>query len=166
MKLIIEDDEGRKTVVPLVRDEISIGRLEGNTIRLTERNVSRRHARLMRQNGSVFIEDLGSYTGVRVNGEKIAARQSVKEGDLIEIGDYDLQIEGAPDKSDGDTNPTVKEDIAHLHAPKDRTPPLALPAPVPVASMPRQVPQSQSSAQPPSTSKKSEATAMIRLSDL
>ena len=38
MKLIIEDDEGRKTVVPFARDEISIGRLEGNTIRLTERN--------------------------------------------------------------------------------------------------------------------------------
>jgi len=35
MKLIIEDDEGRKTVVPLVRDEITIGRQEGNTIRLT-----------------------------------------------------------------------------------------------------------------------------------
>src|SRR6202040_939631 len=32
MKLIIEDDEGRKTVVPLVRDEITIGRQEGNTI--------------------------------------------------------------------------------------------------------------------------------------
>ena len=40
MKLIIEDDEGRKTVVPFARDEITIGRQEGNTIRLTERNVS------------------------------------------------------------------------------------------------------------------------------
>lgn len=168
MKLIIEDDEGRKTVVPLVRDEISIGRLEGNTIRLTERNVSRRHARLMRQNGAVFIEDLGSYTGVRVNGEKISSRHSVKEGDLIEIGDYDLQIEGALEKSGPDTNPTVKEDMGHIHAPKDRTPPLAaaMPATVPAAPMPRQVPQNQSSAQPPSTTKKSEATAMIRLSDL
>ena len=45
-KLTIEDDEGKTTVVPLARDEITIGRLEGNTIRLTERNVSRRHARL------------------------------------------------------------------------------------------------------------------------
>src|SRR6185503_15470220 len=48
LKLIIEDDEGRKTVVPFVRDEITIGRQEGNTIRLTERNVSRRHARLVK----------------------------------------------------------------------------------------------------------------------
>src|SRR5260370_9859017 len=94
MKLIIEDDEGRKTVVPLVRDEITIGRQEGNTIRLTERNVSRRHARLVKQNGHVLIEDLGSYNGVRVNGEKITEKTKIKEGDLVEIGDYDLGIQG------------------------------------------------------------------------
>src|SRR6476646_10353281 len=93
MKLIIEDDEGRKTVVPFVREEITIGRQEGNTIRLTERNVSRRHARLLRQNGSVLVEDLGSYTGVRINGERITGQQSVAEGDLIQIGDYDLAIQ-------------------------------------------------------------------------
>ena len=94
MKLIIEDDEGRKTVVQLLRDEITIGRQDGNTIRLTERNVSRRHARLLRQNGNVLIEDLGSYNGVRVNGEKISAPTRIKEGDLVEIGDYDLGIQG------------------------------------------------------------------------
>src|SRR3954468_5274881 len=94
MKLIIEDDEGRKTVVPLVRDEITIGRQEGNTIRLTERNVSRRHARLLKENGHVLIEDLGSYNGVRVNGEKISGPTRIKEGDLVEIGDYDLGIQG------------------------------------------------------------------------
>ena len=94
MKLIIEDDEGRKTVVPLVRDEITIGRQEGNTIRLTERNVSRRHARLVKENGHVLIEDLGSYNGVRVNGEKIIGPTRIKEGDLVEIGDYDLGIQG------------------------------------------------------------------------
>jgi len=97
MKLIIEDDEGRKTVVQLVRDEITIGRQDGNTIRLTERNVSRRHARLMKENGNVLIEDLGSYNGVRVNGEKITGRTRIKEGDLVEIGDYDLGIQGKID---------------------------------------------------------------------
>src|SRR5207248_44360 len=90
MKLIIEDDEGRKTVVPLVREEITIGRQDGNTIRLTERNVSRRHARLKKDNGSLLIEDLGSYNGVRVNGERIAGPTRIKEGDLIETGDYEL----------------------------------------------------------------------------
>ncbi|QDE70493.1 MULTISPECIES: FHA domain-containing protein [Myxococcus] len=93
LKLIIEDDEGRKTVVPFVRDEITIGRQEGNTIRLTERNVSRRHARLVRLNGHVVVEDLGSYNGTRINGERIAGQSPLKEGDLVQIGDYDLALQ-------------------------------------------------------------------------
>ncbi len=93
LKLIIEDDEGRKTVVPFVRDEITIGRQEGNTIRLTERNVSRRHARLVRQNGHVLVEDLGSYNGIRINGDKIQGQVPVHDGDLIQIGDYDLAVQ-------------------------------------------------------------------------
>lgn len=93
LKLIIEDDEGRKTVVPFVREEITIGRQEGNTIRLTERNVSRRHARLVRSNGHVLVEDLASYNGLRVNGEKVSGQAKVQAGDLIQIGDYDLAIQ-------------------------------------------------------------------------
>jgi pSer/pThr/pTyr-binding forkhead associated (FHA) protein len=97
MKLIIEDAEGRTTVVPVVRSEITIGRQAGNTIRLTDRNVSRRHARLVRENGTLLIEDLGSSNGVRVNGEKIHGRSKLGDGDVVEIGDYDLGIEGRLD---------------------------------------------------------------------
>src|SRR6478752_7058310 len=91
-KLIIEDDEGKTTVVPLIRDEITIGRKEGNTIRLTERNVSRKHARLLKSNGAIYIEDLSSYNGIKVNGEKIAERAPIAEGDRIQIGDYQLAL--------------------------------------------------------------------------
>lgn len=106
-KLIIEDDEGHTTVVPLVKDEISIGRKEGNIIRLTERNVSRHHARLIRANGSVFIEDLDSYNGVKVNGGKISAKTTVREGDLVEIGDYHLALQKAdqPPPTPGQSKP-------------------------------------------------------------
>lgn len=96
MKLIIEDDEGRKTVVPIVREdvEITIGRQEGNTIRLTERNVSRKHAKLIRKSGMVTVEDLGAYNGIKVNGDRIQGTVQLKEGDLVQIGDYDLAIQG------------------------------------------------------------------------
>lgn len=92
-KLIIEDDEGKTTVYPLADGDVSIGRKEGNTIRLMERNVSRRHACLHRSNGSVFVEDLDSYNGIRINGERIDGRYEVKEGDLVEIGDYHLALQ-------------------------------------------------------------------------
>jgi ABC transport system ATP-binding/permease protein len=91
-KLIIEDDEGKTTVVPLIRDEITIGRKEGNTIRLTERNVSRKHAKLVKQNGAIFIEDLTSYNGIKVNGDRISGRAPIQEGDRIQIGDYQLAL--------------------------------------------------------------------------
>src|SRR4029077_6104541 len=79
-------------VVPLIRDEITIGRKDGNTIRLTERNVSRRHAKLTKQNGSLFIEDLSSHNGIRVNGNKGAGRLAIADGDRIQIGDYTIAL--------------------------------------------------------------------------
>lgn len=92
LKLVISDDEGKQTVVPLVREEISIGRREGNTIRLTERNVSRAHARLFRRNGAFVVEDLHSYNGVRVNGQRVVDEHPLNAGDRIEIGDYQLAL--------------------------------------------------------------------------
>jgi len=91
-KLVILDDEGHTTVVPLLRDEITIGRTEGNTIRLTERNVSRSHARLLKRNGSYIVEDLGSYNGVTLNGARIDVKAELAAGDQLSIGDYDLEF--------------------------------------------------------------------------
>ena len=108
-KLLIADDEGKTTVVPLVRDEITIGRKEGNTIRLTERNISRKHAKLRRSNGAFMLEDLSSYNGVKVNGKKIAAEYALKPGDQVLIGDYQLalQLEGDAQTTPDQTSPAV-----------------------------------------------------------
>lgn len=92
-KLVISDDNGHTTVVPLLRDEVTIGREKGNTIRLTERNVSRLHARLLKRNGSYVVEDLGSYNGVTVNGARIESNAKLASGDQLGIGDYDLAFQ-------------------------------------------------------------------------
>lgn len=93
LKLVISDNEGTTTVVPFVRDEISIGRKDGNTIRLTERNISRRHCTLERVNGSYRVRDHGSYNGVIINGAKIEGEAAIKAGDHLQIGDYTLLVE-------------------------------------------------------------------------
>ena len=93
MRLVIEDEAGTRTVVPFTNDEIVIGRAaEGVGWRLPDRNVSRRHARFVRASGNVFVEDLGSLTGTRLNGERIGARRRVRPGDLVEIGAFDLVV--------------------------------------------------------------------------
>jgi pSer/pThr/pTyr-binding forkhead associated (FHA) protein len=103
-KLVIEDDEGKRTTVPLTREAYTIGRKEGNTIRLTERNVSRDHAKLQKRNAngaagtngngaSYALEDCSSYNGVYVNGIRVATPQDLTHGDLIQIGDYRILIQ-------------------------------------------------------------------------
>ncbi len=139
-KLSIEDDEGKTTVVPLARDEMTVGRLEGNTIRLTERNVSRKHARLSRQNGALFIEDLASFTGVRVNGTKIASPTPLREGDEVQIGDYKLVLRGdGPPVTD---RPTTRSLPAVATAPLATVGgPVAIPTRASVAAMSAQAAQ-------------------------
>ena len=104
--LIIEDSEGQKTVVPLTRNKISIGRKEGNMIRLTERNVSRHHAALRSEGGQILVQDLDSYNGIKINGNKISGSQPLKAGDLIEIGDYHLVLSLAHPDEGRDKIPT------------------------------------------------------------
>jgi pSer/pThr/pTyr-binding forkhead associated (FHA) protein len=93
MKLVIEDEAGTRSIVPFAGDAIVVGRgADGVTFRLPERNVSRRHARFVVQSGAVYVEDLGSLNGTRVNGERIGGRRRLRDGDLVQIGDYDLAV--------------------------------------------------------------------------
>jgi pSer/pThr/pTyr-binding forkhead associated (FHA) protein/tetratricopeptide (TPR) repeat protein len=129
MKLIIEDDEGRKTVIPLVRDEISIGRHESSTIRLTERNVSRRHARILKKNGHVLIEDIGSRYGVKVNGDRIDHQTVLFDGDHVQIGDYGLSVEGVPRPRATETMPALtRERMDEAQRAAEESTPIGAPA--------------------------------------
>jgi len=91
-KLSIEDDQGEKTSVNLVRDEYTVGRAESNTIRLTERNISRSHARLFRDANAWYLADRDSYNGAFVNGARVVDPVRVAHGDLVQLGDYRLEI--------------------------------------------------------------------------
>jgi tetratricopeptide (TPR) repeat protein len=92
VKLVIESDEGKRREVPLDRDEITIGRREDNLVHLPERNVSRHHARLVRRDGRLLLEDLRSANGTRVNGVRITEAVPLGEADLVQIGDYGVAL--------------------------------------------------------------------------
>jgi len=91
-KLSIEDDQGHKTVVNLVRDDYSVGRAQDNTIRLTERNISRHHAVIRRVGDGWALEDHRSYNGCYVNGVRVADPRPLAHEDLIQLGDYRLEV--------------------------------------------------------------------------
>ncbi|MBK8261491.1 MAG: FHA domain-containing protein [Nannocystis sp.] len=92
LRLIIQDEEGATTIVPLGEEEITIGREAGNTIQLTEQNVSRQHARLTLGADGWVLEDLDSYNGIKVNGVPVETQVALNEGDIVQIGDYHLSL--------------------------------------------------------------------------
>jgi pSer/pThr/pTyr-binding forkhead associated (FHA) protein len=91
-KLSIEDDQANQTVVDLMREEYAIGRDVLNTVRLTERNISRKHAVLRRNGSGWLVRDSGSYNGCFVNGVRVAGEEPLKHGDLLQLGDYRLEL--------------------------------------------------------------------------
>lgn len=64
---------------------ITIGREEGNSIRLNDDRVSRFHAKIQEDHGCIVLTDLDSTNGTRVNGEAVQLRL-LRPGDRIDIG--------------------------------------------------------------------------------
>jgi len=93
-QLVIEDFEGTRTVVPLDMDSLTIGRGTGHLIQLTEQNVSRDHAKLYLVDEGWVVEDLGSFNGVNVNNVEVTGAVMLREGDIITVGDYVMQLAG------------------------------------------------------------------------
>jgi len=101
LKILIEDSDGNSKLSPInpENQDITIGRKEDNFIRLKERNVSRHHARIYMDNGTLMIEPVAARYGLKVNSAKIDAPTALSFGDEIHIGDYRLYIQddNAPD---------------------------------------------------------------------
>ena len=95
LRLQIANDEGTITEYEFDSDVITVGRTANNTIQLNERNISRSHLRLVREEGSCFVEDAGSSFGLRLNGALLVERTRILPGDRVELGDFMLRI--APD---------------------------------------------------------------------
>src|SRR5438309_10138933 len=64
---------------------VTIGREEGNMLRLNDERVSRYHAKVQFDNGEVILTDLESTNGTRVNGNVITIRR-LRPGDRIGVG--------------------------------------------------------------------------------
>lgn len=73
-------------------------------------NLSRRHARIFEESGGVYVADLGSRNGTRVNGQSVAFRpRKLRRGDKIAFAnklEYEVEILGqAADTATGQSSP-------------------------------------------------------------
>jgi hypothetical protein len=65
----------------------SIGRDPSSDITVSHAQVSRQHARLVRQGNAMVVEDLGSTNGTFVNGVRLTAPHTLGNGDAVSLGD-------------------------------------------------------------------------------
>lgn len=80
-RLVLESRE-----VPLLEGENVIGRDPDAALWIDHPSVSRRHARVVVEDGKVKLEDLGSKNGTLLNGKRIRGSHLLADGDEIQIG--------------------------------------------------------------------------------
>jgi pSer/pThr/pTyr-binding forkhead associated (FHA) protein len=59
-----------------------------------DKGVSRCHARILKQENKVFIEDLGSINGTFINGKKLVSHlpEALSNGDILHLGKLPLEV--------------------------------------------------------------------------
>ncbi|HMP02086.1 MAG TPA: SpoIIE family protein phosphatase [Gemmatales bacterium] len=90
--VVLLSDFAPPTAYPINGREFVFGRQADADLQLNAREVSRRHARLLREGAQWFLEDLGSSNGTYVNSERVAGRLRVHELDQIQIGPFMMQF--------------------------------------------------------------------------
>jgi pilus assembly protein CpaF len=69
-----------------------VGRASDCDLVLESPAVSKRHLRLEVAAGGVFVEDLGSTNGTRVDGRRLEGRRPLGPEETVEVGDYRLAV--------------------------------------------------------------------------
>jgi pSer/pThr/pTyr-binding forkhead associated (FHA) protein len=64
---------------------ITVGREEGNSVRLNDERISRFHAKIQFDQGDMILTDLDSTNGTRVNGQLIHVHR-LRYGDCVHLG--------------------------------------------------------------------------------
>jgi putative ABC transport system ATP-binding protein len=96
MKIVIFEPKKKKREIDTVGGTYVLGRSEGNDIVLDDNRISRKHAKMLLdpEKEKFVIEDLNSKNGVYVNEKRIKEKENINEGDIIEIGETRIELEG------------------------------------------------------------------------
>lgn len=115
-KLVVSEKGGPTKEIDFDKDEVTIGRVPGNDIVLPGNNVSKRHSRVVRQDGRFFVVDLKSTNGTYLNGRRIMTPSPLRAGDKIFVGSFVLVLEAA-ELEPGEDHGEVPEEGASLVEP-------------------------------------------------
>ena len=85
-QLIVMSGAGKGREIPLAPELLTIGRLEGSDVLVSDRLASRHHAEIERKRGQYVLRDCDSRNGTFVNGERLSEPRVLRDGDEIQIG--------------------------------------------------------------------------------
>jgi len=85
-ELTVVNPSGNSIQVPLDHFPFSMGRHSENQLILRDSRVSRKHALILERGLELWVEDLESLHGVRVNEQKVSGSQKLSAGDMIDFG--------------------------------------------------------------------------------
>ena len=78
--------------IPIEKDQFIIGRgSKTSDLAIKDGNISRKHAAVIRRNGTYYIKDLGSTNGIDYKGMRIDNKR-IDEGDVFHLCDYELRF--------------------------------------------------------------------------
>lgn len=83
--LIIQDQNHAAQHWPLLKDDIVLGRGDECDLVLAERQISRQHIRIFKQNDLYHIRDLDSKNGTWVNGQPLKGERQLEDGDEVHV---------------------------------------------------------------------------------
>ena len=95
------------------KNELTIGRATGSDIKLDGLQISNRHAKLLRTNQGISIEDLNSTNGVYMNGTRIS-RQTISPLDAVQIGSFVIKVDQKDNVGVFDTRSKTRIDSVNI----------------------------------------------------
>jgi sigma-B regulation protein RsbU (phosphoserine phosphatase) len=97
-------------------ESLVIGRSSRTDLVISDRSLSREHARIFKAADGWFLEDLGSRNGTFINGERVRHIHAVSPGDVIALGGSTVRIKEVDGISDSDTYPSKSENALYKNA--------------------------------------------------
>ncbi len=97
---------------------VLLGRAKDADIRIDDRSVSRRHARIGEAGGLFFVEDLGSANGTFVNGRRVSDRFFLSDGDILQLGSKRFSCTVHSDGDDLFRETVILESVPSLKRPE------------------------------------------------
>jgi len=131
VQLVVVQGKPEGKVIPLLGPIFKIGRGETCHLRPNSELVSREHAEFTVTADSVVVKDLDSRNGTLVNGKALTEAYTLKDRDLVQVGNltFAVSIQGAPVPVV--KPPTVETTVPAAKAPTSPAPAPAKPAPAP-----------------------------------